>query len=495
MSQKEFGDFQTPLSLAIRVVEFVEQLFGVPDRLIEPTAGLGNFLQAASTQWGATCIYKGYEINPVYVAQAKQNFADSTIQIEQRDFFKTDWPQCLQRIRHQRTLILGNPPWITNAALGACESGNLPKKTNFQKLQGLEAKTGKSNFDIAEWMIIRLIEASSPEDAIAMLCKTTTARKVLHHFWKNGIGFTQAQLFRIDTGYYFKVAVDACLLFVTGKTAPSYAATTYSQLSLTSVEQRFGLLNNKLVADLDGYRKFQAIEGVCRYTWRSGVKHDAAKIMEFDCLDGKLANGFGEVVQLEADCLYPLLKSSDLGNGRCIPRKSVLITQRCIGEDTCWIQSQAPQTWAYLERYATLLNARKSSIYRNRPQYSIFGVGDYSFAAWKVAISGLYKSFRFVVIPPKNDRPVMIDDTCYAIACASEQEAILICNLLNSQPSQSFLAALTFDDAKRPITIDVLRRISLEAIACQLGCIKQLSSWLPSELVETDSQNLQLTLI
>jgi len=38
-------------------------------------------------------------------------------------------------------------------------SENLPKKSNFQGLRGLDARTGKSNFDIAEWMLIRLIEA------------------------------------------------------------------------------------------------------------------------------------------------------------------------------------------------------------------------------------------------------------------------------------------------------------------------------------------------
>ena len=47
--------------------------------------------------------------------------------------------------------------------------------------------TGKSNFDISEWMLIRLLEALQGRRAtIAMLCKTATARKVLRHAWLNG---------------------------------------------------------------------------------------------------------------------------------------------------------------------------------------------------------------------------------------------------------------------------------------------------------------------
>ena len=36
---------------------------------------------------------------------------------------------------------------------------NLPEKKNFMGLRGMDARTGKSNFDIAEWMLIQLIEA------------------------------------------------------------------------------------------------------------------------------------------------------------------------------------------------------------------------------------------------------------------------------------------------------------------------------------------------
>src|SRR5205085_11761511 len=70
-------------------------------------------------------------------------------------------------------LVVGNPPWVTNAALGAMESDNLPRKWNVQKLRGNDARTGASNFDIAEAVWLKLIDELAGEEAtIALLCKT-----------------------------------------------------------------------------------------------------------------------------------------------------------------------------------------------------------------------------------------------------------------------------------------------------------------------------------
>ena len=75
------------------------------------------------------------------------------------------------------------------------------------------------------------------------------------------------------------------------------------------------------------------------------------------------------------------------------------MTQRKIHDETNIIREQAPQTWNYLLHHAAQLDQRKSSIYKGKPRFSIFGVGDYTFAPWKVAISGLYKTIHFAVIP------------------------------------------------------------------------------------------------
>jgi len=481
-TKKEFGDFQTPESLATKAVALVDELFGSPDIVIEPTVGLGAFLKSSAVRWGQTPAYEGYEINQEYAEFTGKNLHEFGVQIFHSDFFSEDWKCNLAKSGKSRVLVIGNPPWVTNSELGQLGSKNLPKKTNFQGLRGFDARTGKSNFDIAEWMLIRLIEALPSDGAIAMLCKTMTARKVLRHFWKTENGRKGSRLFRFDAKTEFGVAVDACLFYTTGKHTNERTATVYENLDTTSAATRFGLIDGNLVSNIDAYKAHENIgSGSSTYTWRSGVKHDAAKVMEFSRNGNMFINGFGEAVDIEEDYVFPLLKSSDLGNGRTEIRKTVLVTQRHTGDDTTEIERKAPKTWRYLMRHADALDGRKSSIYKNRPRFSVFGIGAYSFAPWKVAISGLYKNMSFVVVPPYEGRTIMVDDTCYSIPCHSRKEAELLHDLLSSKASTEFLRSLVFLDSKRPVTIDVLRRISIVELARGLGRLGELERHVQAE--------------
>ena len=179
-------------------------------------------------------------------------------------------------------------------------------------------------------------------------------------------------------------------------------------------------------------------------------------------------NGRGEVVHLEPDFLYPMLKSSELAKG-APPSRYMLVTQRRIGENTTVLRDKAPSTWRYLGSHASAFDARSSSIYRNRPRFSVFGVGDYSFAPWKVAISGLYKRIAFRAIGPHAGKPVVFDDTCYFLPCGSAEDAERLASLLNSDQARGFFRAFVFWDAKRPITAGLLATLDLDALASAVG--------------------------
>ena len=98
----------------------------------------------------------------------------------------------------------------------------------------------------------------------------------------------------------------------------------------------------------------------------------------------------------------------------------------------------------------------------------MFGVGAYSFAPWKVAIAGLYKTLRFVKIAPLDGRPVLLDDICYFLPCEAEAD----CELLASKPATEFLSALAFWDAKRPITARLLNQLDLVQVAKRVGWVE-----------------------
>ena len=396
---------------------------------------------------------------------------------------------------HGSLLILGNLPWVTNQAVGSLNGTNVPLKENFQGFRGIEARTGKSNFDISEWMLIRLVRALRGRHAtLAMLCKTGTARKLLRFAWQNDGRIRSASLYRIDAKTHFGASVDACLLLARlGQTGPAEAA-DFESLEAAAPTRRIGLAGEDFVADLDAYRRLHHLEGLCPYQWRSGLKHDCASIMELqpdDC--GILRNKLGEPVLIEPDYLYPLLKCSDLVHGRSVPERMVVVTQKRVGEDTIAIASQAPRTWDYLTSHQARFSARKSSIYSGRMAFALFGIGDYTFAPWKVAISGLHHTPRFLLVPPCQRKPVLFDDTCYFLPFADETEARVVADILNSEPCLALLAALMFEDAKRPITVDLLQRLNLTAIAEDAGL---LDRWRAVQRIDysrqTEAPQLQL---
>ena len=148
-----------------------------------------------------------------------------------------------------------------------------------------------------------------------------------------------------------------------------------------------------------------------------------------------------------------------------------MLPQRRLGEDTEALAERAPATWRYLLTHAEALDGRRSSIYRHQPRFAVFGLGAYSFAPWKVAISGLAKRAVFTLVgPDAQGRPVVLDDTCYFLGFDDEASARAAHRLLDTEAARDVLRGLVFWDAKRPITKDVLDRLDLTALARRAQC-------------------------
>jgi SAM-dependent methyltransferase len=490
-----FGDFQTPSDLAREVTALVLSVDEGFASVVEPTCGTGSFLLAAAERLGSGVEYFGFDINPRYVEQCREAVSSIGLgaHVEQRDFYEADWRAFFAELP-AKVLVIGNPPWVTNSALGALGGDNLPVKSNFQGHNGFAAKTGKANFDISEWMLIRLLESLSGRPAtLAMLCKSATARKVLRHAWRNGFDLGDSSLHVIDAARHFGVSVDACLLLThTGCMDGEQQATVYADLSFAHPLQTMGMVSGELVSDVATYLELRDLDGIEYRRWRSGVKHDAARVMELEQVAGGYRNGLGETWPLEPDFVYPLLKSSDLANSRLAPRRHVLLTQSRVLDDTASIETVAPATWAYLHRHGDAFDARGSSIYANRARFAVFGVGPYTFAPWKVAVSGLYQHLHFQPIGTLNGKPVVVDDTCYFFPCQSQEEAAFFAGLLNSETAQRFLRSLIFLDSKRAITIDALRRIDLIRLAERLGQRERAAAYLVDAPFERGAQQLLL---
>ncbi len=471
--RREYGDFQTNSFLAENVANFVASKSGSFEFLLEPTCGRGNFILASLQQFKNLKKIVGVEIFLPYVWETKFKLFDyflenpelpkPSIEIIHADAFLFDYRKLADSTKQLKTLVIGNPPWVTNSELGTTSSKNLPKKSNFKNHSGMEAITGKGNFDIGEYISLEMLNNFHNHNGrFAFLIKNSVIKNILERQVKNQYRISEVEKLNIDSKKEFNVSVNASLFFAQLNQNPTFICSEVDFYS-KEIVTNFGWYKNKFVYSIDDYDQSSSIDGKSEFVWRSGVKHDCSKIMEFEEAENQFKNGVNEIFSLEDELVYGLLKSSDLKNLRIDNyRKSTIITQKKVGQETGFIKEMYPLTYEYLDKNRAYFEKRKSSIYRDKPSFSIFGIGNYSFAPYKIAISGLYKSTHFTLVEKdRNGKIIMLDDTCYFIGFENLAFAKIAHLLLNSEIVQKFLKSVIFSDSKRSINKDTLMRISL----------------------------------
>lgn len=459
LPNNEFGDFQTPLALAEKIIRLFDS--GTYDRILEPTCGTGSFLQAIRKFGAREAV--GVEVQPHHVTAASAFARVIQANVFEMDLSSDlDWTSAAGPL-----LVVGNPPWVTSADLSRFGSANIPSKSNVKNLTGMEARTGSSNFDVAEFIWLKLIrELQGAEPTIALLCKTQVARNVIAFCAENRLPMDGASLYLIDSMRWFGAAVDAGLFIVKVRSAAeNYVCELYADLDADRPLRSFGMVDGKMVSDVAGYVHTNNGDGSSHLEWRQGIKHDATQVMELIEDNGPRKKS-GEPVHIEPSYLYPLLKSTDIFRARTtVLSKWMVVPQRSLAESTTPLEVAAPQLWSYLGTHSAVLDGRKSSIYTRRPRFCIFGVGDYSFQPYKVAISGMHKEPRFRLVGPIAGKPAVFDDTCYFLPFVDAAEAAIVCAVLQSRAAMTLLESLVFWDSKRPVTKKLLQRLDLSALA------------------------------
>jgi len=456
------GDFQTPAVLAERVWGCVD-LRDVGS-VVEPTVGTGAFLEASPAHL-LSCRWLCLDLNAEYVAQARGVAAVrgfDNIRVEHRDAFDLVSGDASGLDRSLPVLAIGNPPWVTSSGQGSLEVRNLPEKANGRfGLAGLDALTGKANFDIAEAILLRLLDALGgfQDVRLAFLVKRSVAMKLSRRLLGEA---TELSFARIDARAHFGAAVDAGL-FQARLMADCGNVANHVDIAEELGEppiRRAGFRGDRFVEDLDGHVATAHLEAVDPVPWRQGVKHDAAKVLELIRTHEGLKNGLGETVLVEPDALCPFYKGSDVANGR-EPRRLFPLFQVDLSGPLADLETRWPLLAAYLASHEAAFAGRRSRIYSGKPPFSIFGIGPYALAPWKVVVSGLYSSAVFRVVGPASCRPPLVDDTCYLLPFEHEADARAVAHHLNGQGPQRLLRALMDKGAKRPITKALLSRVDV----------------------------------
>ena len=207
-------------------------------------------------------------------------------------------------------LILGNPPWITNTELESIQSSNRPKKKNLKKLKGIESLTGKSNFDLAESILLTLIQKFSRFNGhLAMLCKNIVVKNLIKESKRLTLPISENHTYTIDAKKYFNANVSAVLFISKFNSVPSFdCEISPFNSEFTESKNKFGWVGNLFVSNIDKYQNYSYLDGNCPFIWRQGVKHDLTNVMVLTKLDkaecnemnGNIyQNGLEETIELE----------------------------------------------------------------------------------------------------------------------------------------------------------------------------------------------------
>jgi 16S rRNA A1518/A1519 N6-dimethyltransferase RsmA/KsgA/DIM1 with predicted DNA glycosylase/AP lyase activity len=464
----EYGDYQTPVSFARSVCSTLKKVYGLsPSVVIEPTFGTGNFINSAISEFDSISSVYGIEINSDYVSKLEDTLSESEVKSKvclfSDDIFSFDFSDIKDAVsKEDLVLILGNPPWATNSQLSTLSSYNLPMKANFKGSSGFDAVTGKGNFDIAEYIILQMLEEFSRYNCVlAMLCKTIVAKNIIRDMQKYDFNISSADLFLFDAKEVFNVSCDAALFVVRLGNQRTSVCNVYDYYTALKMRQ-FGWSNGRFLADISETENTTDFDGKSPFEWRQGVKHDCSKVMELKpCGQDSFINAFGDIVKFSVgQYVYPLLKSSDIKETEIrSTKRAVIVTQKRVNDDTTPIAQGDIRVWEYLTKYEESLNGRRSIIYKKAPKFAMFGIGDYSFAKYKVGISGFYKEPIFSLI--HSEFPVMLDDTCYFLGFDELVDSVITTALLNSSICKAFLKSVAFLDSKRPYTKEILKRIDL----------------------------------
>lgn len=141
---------------------------------------------------------------------------------------------------------------------------------------------------------------------------------------------------------------------------------------------------------------------------------------------------------LESDLIYPLLRGKDVKRWKAEPSASILIVQdpaKRTGIDEKEMQLNYPKAWSYLKQFEALLRSRaayKRYFRGDAPFYSMFDVGEYTFAPYKVVWPWISKDVRAAVVHKFDGKPACPEHNTSFLALDRLDEAYFVCALMNS---------------------------------------------------------------
>lgn len=204
------------------------------------------------------------------------------------------------------------------------------------------------------------------------------------------------------------------------------------------------------------------MSGPSSYVARKGVYASANGVFWLN-ISGKRPNGDLVVTNLsgagrisvrstqviiEPDLIYPLIRGRDVDRWSVNCDSAILLTHekgkrlRAISENE--MQTKFPKAWKYLYQHKeTLL---KTGLFKRfcrptDPFYSMFNIGDYTFADAKLVIREISGGLTCAVATQTDGKVLIPDHKLIIVPTQTLEEAHFLCSVLNSAPSRLFVGS------------------------------------------------------
>lgn len=158
--------------------------------------------------------------------------------------------------------------------------------------------------------------------------------------------------------------------------------------------------------------------------------------------------------RVEATFLFPLLRGRDIGRWSASPKVWAFLVNRStkrqdwVSEET--MRRTAPLTFDYFNLFRGALLQRpnyKKFFQPGTPFYSMFNIGPYTFAPYRVCWPRMNRTINACVVSemqtPLGVKQVIPADTATIVAFDSESEAHYFCAIANSSLFQRFVASFS----------------------------------------------------
>lgn len=396
--------------------------------------------------------------------------------------------------------IVGNPPWVNWEALPQeyrDATSPIWKRYDLFEHTGLKARSGSAKDDISVLMTYVAIDKYMVQRGkisfviTQTLFKTAGGGEGFRRFklGKNGIPFSIQQVDDMSSLNPFEGATNRTAVFIAQKGTPTNYPVEYSfwkkkESGAISIDST---LSEVLEKTKTSFLKAQPIDGSLQSPWitakpkalnaikkvlspssyrgREGTNTGGANgifwvniikdigsellienIPEFGRKDVK-----GISAYVESELVYPLLRGRDISNYYSEPSTNILITHKLDDPskpiDLATMKAKYPKALSFLNNFESALLSRPLYKKYLEPQgfpfYTIYNIGQYTFAPYKLVWKEQSTLFQSSVISMYHSKVIVPDHKLMLVDFASENEAHFLCSLLNSSISKFIVQAYT----------------------------------------------------